>query len=270
MRPNEVVALIAGGVFEGNLDFSPSTSLHASSAVLRAVLERGGQVLLAAESAYVVPLLMAAAEYLEPRGVESNNEVPPAPVILAPPMMSDAPEDWLLSSHQESELGDEGTSLLEDLMSVGLFEGRWRPGSKGLNGASVFETLLRNHRPRGIVAVGRGRQAPGLLGVAESYHERADRDARLVHVFGRATSSDRPYRWEPIEEFRPERPDPPPMLDGEIIGKESEGRAWDEHLVSLADHAAEEASLALTIDRAIEEIMKPRRDTAEGGFQART
>jgi hypothetical protein len=263
-----VVALIAGGLARGDgreEEEQQQERLWAAVAGLRAVLERGGRVLLSGESPQVVSLLMAAAEYQEPRAIETEREAVEAPVILGPLIRGDALEDELLIQGNRREEAT-GVSLLEELERSGLCEGAAASASSEAGAPELFGSLLVRQQVRGILAVGGGARTDPLLDAAESY--RGDLDVRSpVRLLQLWPGSNRPDHrgWEAVTRYGENETVPPPMLNGEDLG-EAAGRAlWDEQLILLARRAAAEASLALAIDRAVGSML----GSEERGPQAR-
>lgn len=256
MRDRPVIALIAGRVSLDSCGNEEQHGLWAAIAVLRALLERGGRALLGAESTYVVPLLMAAGEYLEPRRVETSEEASPPPVILGPLMEVDSVEDSILRDRTQREDVSHDHTLLEDLAEGGLFEqGRVR-NDNARGPRELFGALLSESQPQAIIAVGDSTRTAPLLEAAEAYHpSEFFPPPRLLWVLpgGKGFFGS---RWEQVGSESPDEHFPPPMLNGEIVDFRSEGRSWDEGLVVLARRAAEEASLALAIDRAVEAILE--------------
>lgn len=246
-----VVALIAGKTSSGTHGREGEAELRAAIAVLRAALERGGRVILSADSSHVVPLLMGAAEYQEPRMVETSNEVVFPPVILGPFMGPTSMERELLRYTPEGSEESQPATLLEDLISGGLVEQGWGQAGQGKSHRQAFSTLLFQHQALGIVAIGSNRYADPFLRAAEDYAKVVA--LPRVRLFTVAIEKDSVARglWKPIDSQWQDERLPPPMMDGEIVGKSSERRSWDEWMVVLARRAAEEASLTLAIDRAV-------------------
>ena len=263
MRDRPVIALIAGRVSLDSCGDEEQHGLWAAIAVLRALLERGGRALLGAESAYVVPLLMAAAEYLEPRQVETSEEATPPPVILGPVMKVNSLEDALLWERVRSEDSLEGHTLLEELEGGGLFEQGLVRNDNAVSPRDVFGALLSKSQPHGIIAVGDSTATAPLLEAAETYGPGEFRKPRLLWILPGGERS-LGTRWEPVGSQNSAERLPPPMLNGEIVDFHSKGRSWDEQLVALARRAAEEASLALAIDRAVGEILEDRLPSRSG------
>jgi hypothetical protein len=264
MSPRPVVALIAGASFAENGGGEPR-ELQAALTALRAVLEREGRVLLGAEACNLVPLLLATAEYLEPRQVEGPAEAAAAPpVILAPPLADDSIESELLRDRQDRPETGGAATLLDELVAEGLCERGWDPRLESEPGAGeAFAALLSEHRPPGVIAIGAGRGIQPFVAAAENYRRRADSPRpRFFRALSTAAREELapPWEWEPIEGRR--RTDVSPlMLEGEVI----EERHRDDGLLLLAGRAAEDASLALAIDEVIDAILGPETAPSRSG-----
>jgi hypothetical protein len=248
-----VVALVTGGsAFGGGED--EEAGLWAAIAGLRAVLERGGRVLLTGESPQVIAMLMAAAEYQELRAVETGEENAPSPVILGPLARTDALEDELLTQRQLGEGEGGGGSLLEELGRSGLYEDAAERDADAPPGRA-FRAALDRWRPRAVLAMGGGLATAPLLDAAEGYREEGARPVRLLRAWPAEGQIDN-RGWNVVERYTErERGAPQPMLDGEVIGEGAERPPWDERLMLLVRRAAAEASLALAIDRTVGELL---------------
>jgi hypothetical protein len=255
MNNRPVIALIAGRVSLDSFGEEEQYGLWAAIAVLRAVLERGGRTLIGAESSYVIPLLMAAAEYQEPRRVETGEEAAPSPVILGPLLSVDSVDDELLHRRTGRSEAPKGLTLLEEFEGSGLVERGWIRSDNIRGAAEIFQEQLSDHQPLGIVAVGSGTRTEPLLVAAEIYRQQESQ--RQVRLFRLLAAGDRNSQssWEAIDGRWSKVRMPPPMLDGEIIGEQTDGTSWNEQLVALARRAAEEASMVLAIDRAVGSII---------------
>lgn len=255
MSPRPVVALIAGSNVAEDGGGEPR-ELRAALTALRAVLERHGRVILGAEACSLVPLLLAAAEYIEPRQVEGLAEAAAPPVILAPPLVDDSIESELLRYRQEEAEAHRTVTLLDELVAEGLCERGWDPRFEGDPEAQEsFGALLSEHRPPGVIAIGAARGILPFVAAAEDYRRRADdpRPRFFRALGGRDREDSAPaWDWEPIEARR--RTDlPPPMLEGEVVVEHNR----DEGLILLARRAAEDASLALAIAEVVDSILGP-------------
>jgi hypothetical protein len=247
MNTKPVVAVVVGGETEEIRDRENQSALRAALVLLRAVLDRDGRVLLAAEAGQLVPLLMAAAEYRAPREVEGGGENVPAPVILGPVLATDSMEGRILTYRPETEGEVSSPSLLEDLVTGNLIE--VSPNiNKPLSGPQAFLLLLESHQPSGIFAVGHSPEMPSLLESAEDYAERASNRLRLFRLLARDRDREGTDQWKPVDDPTEGRDLFPPRLDGEILRPSSEGRQWDEGLLEIAQEASREAAWALELD----------------------
>lgn len=248
MNGTRIVALIAGRSLHEDGEEGP---LSAAIAVVRAVLERNGRVLLGAEPSLLVPILMAAAEYREIREVETAREVPAAPIILAPLERGrEDLEDFLLGYHEEAPEGEPTTSLLGDLSAIGLIEPGHPLQFEDGSPAKVFFDLLSRREPRAILWI--GDSSPGaspFVRAAERYA--SDQRVQLWKILRTKRDGDR--RWRPVRPWAEDMP--PPMFEGRILGEQKEDRAGDESLLLLGRRAAAEASLTLAIDQTVGKLL---------------
>jgi len=252
MNGRRAVALIAGA---SSGDEEHEWTLSAAMAVVRAVLEREGRVLLGAESSLVVPLLLVAVEYLTLRAVESSQEPRPAPVTLAPVLFGDALEDRLLVYRSEpTDEEPEPTSMLGDFIAAGLVEPTHTHRDDKDDPRRAFRDLLVTIEPAGILTVGDSSKASLFMEVAESYAK--DYGPQLWRVLPARKREDF-GSWRLLQ---PQTEMPPPMFDGQVVGERFEDHNGDERLLALARKAAEEASQILAIDRVIGELFEQGRN----------
>lgn len=255
MTSRPVIALVIGVGKRKDADQESIGTLSTSLVLLRAVLDRSGRVLLAAEAAHLVPLLMAAAEYEISREVEGQGENVPAPIILGPMLATDSVEEQILRHRPEGTEDDVASSLLDVLLTGNLVDSNSvRESNNGRRRS--FQDLLEDHRPRCIIAVGGSSTMPDLLAVAEDYQERAASRAQLLRVQPREPNGEVLSRWKQVEYPLEGGDIPPPRLDGEILSAYSEQRQWDEALLAMALEVAREVAWTLELDRLIAEALE--------------
>lgn len=253
LRP--VIALVTGVGWQKDPDQESRGALDAGLALVRAVLDRGGRVLLAAEAGHLVPLLMAAAEYEVSREVEGQGENVPAPIILGPILQTDSVEEQILRHRPEGTGDDAPLSLLDVLLAGNLVDFNLRRES-GADRSSDFRGLLEVHRPRGIIAVGDSPAMPELLKAAEDYGERTVRGARLLRIRPWQHRVEAHSRWTLVE-YPADRGDiPPPRFDGEILSSDSQQGQRDEGLLAMAQEIARDVAWTLALDRLIAEALE--------------
>ena len=257
MTSRPVIALVIGVGKRKDADQESIGTLSTSLVLLRAVLDRSGRVLLAAEAAHLVPLLMAAAEYEISREVEGQGENVPAPIILGPMLATDSVEEQILRHRPEGTEDDVASSLLDVLLTGNLVDSNSvRESNKGRR--RNFQDLLEDHRPRGIIAVGDSSTMPELLEAAEDYQERSAGRAQLLRVLPREPSGDVFSRWKQVEYPMDGGDIPPPRLDGEILSVHSEQRQWDEGLLAMAQDVTREVVWTLKLDQLIADVLDRR------------
>jgi hypothetical protein len=262
----QVIAIVASGGTPELLRAERRGGIQPAMTVLRAVLERGGRVLLAGEAPVVVPLVMAAAEYLEPRDVETSELGSPPPLILGPLVTTNSVEDKLLVWRPEPQEGAVELSLLDALSASGLIDVAERDEERPEGTAQRFRSILEELVPVAIFAVGEVSGTAVLLDAGESYrNSRSDRAPLLVQLLFPDGADDSRPQWRRIGSADREYDEPPPKMDGRIVGEELDPEGLDDELVALARRAAGEASLTLAIDRVVGGIMD---ETAEAASPA--
>ena len=214
-------------------------------AAVTAILEHGGRVLLSADAAVRLPVLLAASEYVSPAQVETAEGRAPAPVILAPFPGDQSIEERHFTQRDRSEDDEEGASrtLLSELVHAGIVHepehGERDPSPR------AFEDLLRTLRPAAVLAIGRSERADALHRAAVRYHHHEER-SRLLRL-DRSSLNDWPGIDDRTERFRIA-----PRFEGQPL--EDRGVA-DDGLWRIAMHAAGDAARVLAIEDAIAEIL---------------
>lgn len=248
MMRQPVLAIVADTFGGQRRDDNGSPHVQrAAMAVQRAALVRGGRVLLSADGATLVPLLLAAAEFQMPRRVEGD-EQPAAALIVTPFPGGDSVEDRLLGFREERREGTSPLSLLEQLVSAGLADLRQGAERHSDDPGEVFSVALRELNVSAVFAIGDDQRIQPMLEAAEVYHGRVSRRVQLVHLLH--PQGER-ARWPDLSERIGAFSRVPPVFEGELLQEQ----ARDERLVVLGLRAAAEAALALAIDRAVEEAI---------------
>lgn len=219
--------------------------LSLALATVTRILEHGGRVLLSADAATRLPVLLAAAEYVAPIAVETPEGRAAAPVIIAPFPDSDSLEQRLftMSAAPVDERPDSPRrTLLSELIDSGIAETPDR--ETGANAPSSFDALLRTFRPAAVLTIGRSERTDALERAAEQYHDR-EQGSRLLRLDATSKS-----QWPSLEE-RVQRFRITPRFEGEVL----EDRPGENELLRAAFHAASEAARVLAIEDAIAEIL---------------
>ena len=239
---NQLIAVIV----DGDNGEDPAVQSLALATVTR-ILEHGGRVLLSADAATRLTMLLAAAEYVSPIDVENSHGRAAAPVIIAPFPGGDSLEERLFTMPATPEEEEETTdrprrTLLSELIDSGIVEAPDRELRD--DAPSSFGALLRTLRPAAVLTIGSSERTNTLQRTAEQYH-RDEEGSRLLRLDGTAES-----RWPTLEQ-RVQRFRIPPRFEGELIAD----RPGDDALSRAAFHAAGEAARVLAIEDAVAEIL---------------
>ena len=202
---------------------------------------------LAADASVRLPAIFAASEYLQPIHVETSEERPPAPVVIAPFPGDESIEERLFTERDADE--QRPFTMLTELVDEGLIE---ESAATGVQEAPRdFRAILDRWRPAGVLAVGTGARLRALQRESEEYHATgAGGDSRLIRldVGFRAALRD---QWLGIEERVERFRRYPPQFEGEPVGE----RFRNDALAHIAFLAAEEAALALAVEDVVAELL---------------
>ena len=216
-------------------------------AAVTAILEHGGRVLLSADAAVRLPVLLAAAEYIAPIEVETPSQRPAAPIILSPFPDDDSLEEKLFTEREPSDddrMEGASRTLLSELIHMGIAE---EPANEGINDPQrSFDSLLRTLEPAAVLMIGSSERAVSLRDAAMRYRHDVER-SKLVRLDRSQLTRD----WQSIDD-RMESFRLPPRFDGQSI---EDLAGSSDGLLSIATHAADDAARVLAIEDVVAEIL---------------
>lgn len=237
-----LIAIVADS---GSEDERNPVVLPLAMAAASAILEHHGRILLCADAAVRLPVLLAAAEYVRPIQVEVVDGRAPAPVVVAPFPADDSLEERLFTTGETLRDDREeraGRTLLAQLIDAGIADDLQNQAAPWRS----FDDALRALRPAAVVVIGRTARAESLQQTAANYHRHAE-GSHLVRLDRTSVVDDWPGIEERVERFRIA-----PRFEGQPI--EDRVREDDE-LRRLAVHAAGDAARVLAVEDVIAAIL---------------
>ena len=222
---NEVVALLAdSSPFD---EFEAPGVRAAATALAKAVISRGGRLLVYADSSTMVQLMATAIEYRVVQNVETSERRVP-PIIVIEGLRSDSVEDRLVDLEKEAS-GD-----LSELERYGVAESASESLERGI--MATFE----RYPPIAVFLLGRGNRLSGVAEEALSRHRRTQ-----MPLF---SNIELPWTqgWSRIVEQVGPEDGWSPTLDGRfVVGEDAE----------IAARADADAQIALAMENIVDKLI---------------